>query len=127
MCSIAVGRIGLIKCCETMQGSKTGAVAVDLDHRAIARTAAIIRRPIQSLARQKQIAKRMSAVTVGISRSRDCLETIKGREGLCPYPANRNQVKTRDQRGHEGKTDNLRFHGLMPWVAKVGEWFRLFI
>src|SRR5437667_10650448 len=45
-----------------MQARKTPAVSVDLEHRSSARTAAKLRRPIQSVARQNQSGKRQSSV-----------------------------------------------------------------
>src|SRR5947208_3597911 len=44
-------RIRTRKCRETMQGRKTRSIGVDLEHRAIERTPAATRRPIQGVAR----------------------------------------------------------------------------
>src|SRR6266446_2620060 len=76
--AVAVGlRRRTSKSRKTMQGGKNCAICVDLEDRAIAGTAAIIRSPIQGVARYNQTTSGGGSVAVGIrKRSRGCGEII---------------------------------------------------
>src|SRR5260370_22231413 len=60
-----VKRISTRDCRETMQGRKTRAIDVDLEHRALSQAAALRGRSIQGVVRQNQTGKRKSSVAVG--------------------------------------------------------------
>src|SRR2546427_3134799 len=71
-----------------MQVGKPRAIGVDLEQRSIARTAAFISRPIESVIRQNHTAIRPSSVIVRrIAGTRGCRETMQRRERLRPHPA----------------------------------------
>src|SRR5436190_592581 len=64
-----------------MQSRKPQVVRVDGEDRAIARTAASARRPVQGIARYNQSGKRASSVAVGIvGINRACGEAMQGRK-----------------------------------------------
>src|SRR6266581_527352 len=97
---------------ETMQGCKTPAMRVHLEHRAIARTAALLRRPIQGVARQNQSGNRKNSIAVGILTGRNMpsrRKTMQGRKGLRRHPTSRYQAETRYQRGQEEQILNASF------------------
>src|SRR5436190_621951 len=67
MRSVAVGNhwISTNTCREVMQICETCPIAVDREHRAVARTAATLRRPEQSASRQSQSGEWKGSITVG--------------------------------------------------------------
>src|SRR5437870_2441312 len=97
-----------------MQVGKTRAIEVDLEHRAIKRTAAIMRRPIQGVARYNQSGKRGRSVGAAS-------EIMKVCEVLGRHPASQYQPETSDQR--RNKTLNVVFcHAVsfsISWVISV--------
>src|SRR5437773_1058149 len=62
-------------CRETIQGRKTVAIDVDLKHRALASTAALVRCPVQRIARQNQTRLRINSVAVRTARG--CREIMQ--------------------------------------------------
>src|SRR6266516_881402 len=65
---------------ETMESRKIRAIGVKGEHRAIAPTAAKIRRPIQGAPRQYQRGKRSNSVAVGARWVIPCCEIMQGRK-----------------------------------------------
>ena len=70
MAAVAVGLSRTRTCREIMQSCKTGAISVDSEHCTVARTAAILRRPIQGVAQRGQSGIRSCSIIVGIRNSR---------------------------------------------------------
>jgi hypothetical protein len=65
-----------------MHVRKTRAIGIHGEHRASARTATIIRRPIKGVARKHQTAQRTGSIAVGKIRRKSCRKTMQVREGL---------------------------------------------
>src|SRR5882762_4532527 len=61
-----------------MQGSKTRAIDVEGEHRAISKTAALVRRAIQGVARYNQSGIRNNSVAVRRRKTRGCRKPMPG-------------------------------------------------
>ncbi len=77
-----------------MQVRKTRAIGVDGEYRAIARTAALKRRPIQGVARYNQSGLRISSIAA-------VTEVMQVRKGLRCHPASLYQAETSYQQGQD--------------------------
>src|SRR2546425_181383 len=101
-----------------MQVRKTRALGVDSEHRALARTAAILCCAIQNVTRYNH-GTRESAVCVARKRTRRFRKTMQRRENLRRHLTSQYQAETGDQPGKKEQIFNARFHWLIPSITDL--------
>src|SRR6185436_17922787 len=94
-------RIGPVAASETMQVRKARAISFKSEHRAIARIAPKLRRPIQNITRQHQSAQRTGSVPVSVvAELRERREHVQIRKtsAICVDFENRSIARTPAER-----------------------------
>src|SRR6266478_6645657 len=96
-----------------MQVRKAAAIGFDGEYNATARVAAVIRRPIQGVARQCQSSPRIAPVAA-------TSELMQGRESLRRHPTSRHRAQAGYQRGHEEQVFNAHLLRLILLITGSG-------